>query len=114
MRTRPAATALAAAAAALLTVSACGDDGARPAHRLGGPAQQACDFFAHGYKETGTVDARSKLATRVPAAAKRSGVGSVRDRAGALVRGATNDPQTWQMGADAFAEACLDAGWTAG
>ncbi|MFD3455104.1 hypothetical protein ACFWVC_23365 [Streptomyces sp. NPDC058691] len=112
MRTRPAAAVL--AAAALLTVSACGDDGARPPHRLDGPAQQACDLFAHGYKETGTVDARAKLATRVQAAATKSAVEPVRDMAGTLVQGAQSDAQTWQMGADAFARACLDAGWTAG
>ncbi|MFJ4844857.1 MULTISPECIES: hypothetical protein [unclassified Streptomyces] len=112
MRTRPAATAL---AAAVLTVSSCGGDGdVEPAHRLDGPAQHACDLFAHGYKETGTVDARSKLAARVRAAAKTSSVDPVREMAGALVRGATNDARTWQMGADAFAKACLDAGWTAG
>ncbi|MFF3565270.1 hypothetical protein ACFYXS_35025 [Streptomyces sp. NPDC002574] len=115
MRTRTAAVVL--AGAALLTVSACGDDSAgptHPTHRLDGPAQRACDLFAHGYKETGTVDARAKLAARVREAAKTSAVDPVRNMSGTLVQGATNDAQTWQMGADAFAKACLDAGWTAG
>ncbi|MDX3071008.1 hypothetical protein ACIP98_14125 [Streptomyces sp. NPDC088354] len=112
MRTRTAATVL--AAAALLAVPACGDDTADPPHRLDGPGQRACDLFAHGYKETGTVDARSKLAARVREAAKTSAVESVRNMSGTLVQGATNDAQTWQMGADAFAKACLDEGWTAG
>jgi predicted small lipoprotein YifL len=104
--------------AALLigTLTACGSsDDPKPADatKLDTAAQQACDDFANAYDGAQTEQARTDLADKVNGSAKDSGTDRIAKNAAALVRGSEAGPDAWKMGADAFAQACLDAGWKA-
>lgn len=73
----------------------------------------ACDDFANGYKSAVTRDARVKLANKVAKWAPKSRTDRIADMSEALGRGADGSPGAWKLAADAFAQACLDAGWKA-
>lgn len=112
MRIRTTAAAIIAALA--LTLTACGSsDDSKPTGNLDQSGQQACDDFAHGYKTAETRSARIKLADTVNASAKKSTVDRIPDMGKALTRSADSNNEAWKIGADAFAQACLDAGWEA-
>jgi ABC-type oligopeptide transport system substrate-binding subunit len=114
-RMRRTLTAAALAATALLALTACSSSNgaAKPSGNLDQTGQQACDDFANGYKAATTSDARTKLATTVNGSAKSSTVDNIPDMAKALTRAADAGDTAWKIGADAFAQACLDAGWKA-
>ncbi|MFC8267801.1 hypothetical protein ACFUIZ_19020 [Streptomyces cinereoruber] len=112
MRTRTAAAVL--TAALLLGLTACGssnDDKPADPTKLDSSASLACDDFATDYKATQTKQARIDLANKVNKWAQSSITNGIADNAKALARGADASPGAWQIGADAFAQACLDAEW---
>lgn len=74
-------------------------------------ASFACEDFARGYKAAQTRQARIDLADKVNQWAQQSATDRIADNATALARGSEGTAQAWQYGADAFAQACLDAGW---
>lgn len=84
-----------------------------PATNLDDAGQLACDDFAHGYKAAQTRSARIDLANKVNKWAQQSGTKGIADNAVALARGSEASAGAWQIGADSFAKACLDAGWKA-
>ena len=102
----------AAAALLALTLTACGssEEPADPA-MLDSSAKLACSDFASGYKAAQTTSARVDLANKVNKWAQDSATNGIADNATALARGSEGGPDAWQLGADAFAQACLDAGW---
>lgn len=71
----------------------------------------ACDDFASGYKAAQTQSARIDLANKVNKWAQQSNTDGIASNAVALARGSEASPGAWKIGADAFAQACLDAGW---
>jgi hypothetical protein len=107
-------TATALLLAALATLTACTSSGSdKPADpkRLDNAASLACDDFAHGYKGAQTTSARIDLANKVNKWAQSSATNGIADNATALARGSEASAGAWQIGADAFAQSCLDAGW---
>lgn len=101
------------AAAAFLALTGCSSDPAKPADptKLDNSARLACDDFARGAKAAQTATARIALADKVNRWAQDSTTNRIPEMATALARGAEGSPGAWQLGADAFAQACLDAGW---
>ncbi|GHA95456.1 hypothetical protein GCM10010330_57020 [Streptomyces tendae] len=81
--------------------------------KLDDAAKLACDDFAHGYKAAQTQQARIDLADKVNKWASQSTTDGIADNAVALARGSEASAGAWQLGADAFAQSCLDAGWDA-
>ncbi|MGV9282129.1 hypothetical protein [Streptomyces sp. NPDC003730] len=81
--------------------------------KLDDAAKLACDDFAHGYKATQTRQARVDLADKVNKWAQQSTTDGIADNAVALARGSEASAGAWQLGADSFAQSCLDAGWKA-
>lgn len=79
--------------------------------KLDDAASLACDDFAHGYKAAQTQQARIDLANKVNKWAQQSETDGIADNAIALARGSEASASAWQLGADAFAKSCLDAGW---
>lgn len=75
------------------------------------PGQWACDDFASGYRSAQTRSARVELANEVNEWAPKSKSGRIADMGVILGRGADGSASAWQIGADAFAQACFDAGW---
>ncbi|MFC8826372.1 hypothetical protein ACFT9I_13650 [Streptomyces sp. NPDC057137] len=118
MHTRQAA---ALTAALLLALTGCFSGGDEHGPTLADPAKAklddaaklACDDFATDYKGAQTEQARIDLADKVNKWAQESGTDRIAENATALARGSEAGPDAWQMGADAFTEACLDAGWKA-
>ncbi|MFC8491792.1 hypothetical protein ACFUJU_13515 [Streptomyces sp. NPDC057235] len=110
MRTRHTTT---LAVALLLGLTACGSTDDKPADptKLDASASLACDDFASDYKAAQTKQARIDLANKVNKWAQSSITNGIADNARALARGADASPGAWQIGADAFAKSCLDAGW---
>ncbi|MEE1814224.1 hypothetical protein PUR59_04210 [Streptomyces sp. SP18ES09] len=107
-------TTLLATAALALALTACGSsDSDTPADpkKLDDSARLACDDFATDYKAAQTQQARIDLANKVNKWAASSVTNGIADNAKALARGADASAGAWQIGADAFAQACLDAGW---
>lgn len=108
-------------AALLLTLTSCFSGGDEHGPTLADPAKAkvddaanlACDDFAKGYKAAQTTQARVDLADEVNKWAQDSGTNGIADNATALARASEAGPDAWQLGADAFAQACLDAGWKA-
>jgi hypothetical protein len=74
-------------------------------------ASLACEDFARGYKAAQTQQARIDLADKVNKWAQQSTTDGIADNATALARGSEASAGAWQIGADSFAQACLDAGW---
>jgi hypothetical protein len=111
MRTRL--TAAAIAAAALLALTSCSSTDDKPADpkKLDDAASLACDDFAQGYKGALTSTARVNLANKVNKWAQDSSTNGIADNGKALARGSEGSATAWKMGADAFAQSCLDAGW---
>ncbi|MGQ4358552.1 hypothetical protein [Streptomyces sp. SAS_272] len=106
--------AAAAAAIAALALTACSSsDSNKPADpkKLDTEAGFACDDFAHGYKAAQTTQARIDLANKVNKWAQSSKTNGIADNATVLARGSEASASAWQIGADAFAQSCLDAGW---
>lgn len=81
--------------------------------KLDDAAKLACDDFAHGYKAAQTQQARIDLADKVNKWASQSTTDGIADNAVALARGSEASAGAWQLGADSFAQSCLDAGWEA-
>lgn len=105
-----------AAAIAALGLTACsGTDSSseKPADpsKLDNAASLACDDFAHGYKAAQTQSARIDLANKVNKWAQSSATDGIASNATVLARGSEASAGGWKIGADAFAQSCLDAGW---
>ncbi|MFK0124899.1 hypothetical protein ACIQSP_16480 [Streptomyces nigra] len=113
MRIRRTITAAAIAALALTACSAGSDDKPADPSKLDDAASFACDDFANGYKAAQTQQARIDLANKVNKWAQQSGTNGIADNAKVLARGSEASAGAWQIGADSFAQACLDAGWKA-
>lgn len=104
------------AAIALLTLTACGssdDPATAKPGALDQSAKLACDDFAGGYKAAQTSTARIALANKVNKWAQQSQTDRIAQMGTALARGSESSPDAWKLGGDAFAQACLDAGWKA-
>jgi hypothetical protein len=115
MRTRITTVAI-TAGLLLATLTACGSSGGdKPVDpkKLDDAATFACDDFAHGYEAALTSTARIDLANKVNKWAQDSGTNGIADNGKALARGSEGSATAWKMGADAFANACLEAGWKA-
>ncbi|MEU7399998.1 hypothetical protein [Streptomyces sp. NPDC044948] len=97
------------------TPSARAEASPKPADhsKLDDAAKLACDDFAHGYKAAQTEQARVDLADKVNRWASQSTTDGIADNAVALARGSEASAGAWQLGADSFAQSCLDAGWDA-
>lgn len=112
MRTRTTTAAL--GTALLLALTGCSSDSEpKPTDptKLDDAASLACDDFATGYKAAQTSTARVELANKVNKWAQSSATNGIADNGKALARGSEGSPTAWQMGADSFAQTCLDAGW---
>ncbi|MFC9682713.1 hypothetical protein [Streptomyces sp. NPDC056948] len=112
LRYTAAAVAITALALAACSSNESSDKPADPS-KLDTEARFACDDFAQDYKAAQTRDARVDLANKVNKWAQSSITNGIADNAKALARGSEGSPSAWQLGADAFAQACLDAGWKA-
>jgi len=101
-----------AATAILIALTGCGSS-SEPADptKTDQEAGFACDDFALGYKSAQTTQARIDLADKVNKWAPHSQTNRIADMGAALSRGAEASPDAWQLAADAFAQACMDAGW---
>jgi hypothetical protein len=97
------------------TPSAGAESSPKPADhsKLDDAAEIACDDFARGYKAAQTQQARIDLADKVNKWASQSTTDGIADNAVALARGSEASAGAWQLGADSFAQSCLDAGWEA-
>lgn len=84
---------------------------AKPSTKVDNAGQFACDDFAGGYKSAQTRQARVELANKVNEWAPKSKSGRIADMGALLGRGADASAGAWTIGADAFAQACFDAGW---
>ncbi|MFE6284364.1 hypothetical protein [Streptomyces sp. NPDC057877] len=113
MRIRHTAAAIAALACTLTACSASASDEPADPTKLDDAASLACDDFARGYKAAQTQSARIDLANKVNKWAQQSGTNGIADNATVLARGSEGSAGAWQIGADSFAQACLDAGWKA-
>ncbi|MEU0332216.1 hypothetical protein [Streptomyces sp. NPDC006193] len=102
-----------AALACVLTACSSSDSSAKPAdpRKLDDAASIACNDFARGYKAAQTQHARIALADKVNRWAQQSHTDGIAANATALARGSEASAGSWQIGADAFAQSCLDAGW---
>lgn len=100
---------------AIIAATMAGSDSSsdKPANpkKLDAAASLACDDFATDYKAAQTRSARIDLANKVNKWAQQSATNGIADNATALARGSEASPGAWQIGADAFAQTCLDAGW---
>ncbi|UDM00068.1 hypothetical protein [Streptomyces longhuiensis] len=112
-RTATAVGLLVAATLALTACSGAADDKPADPKKLDDAASLACDDFARGYKAAQTQSARVDLANKVNKWAQQSITNNIADNATALARGSEASPSAWKLGADAFAQSCLDAGWKA-
>ncbi|NUL03587.1 hypothetical protein HRW07_10135 [Streptomyces lunaelactis] len=113
MRTRI--TTAIAAAVFITSLTACSSSSDEPADptKLDDSATLACDDFATGVKAAQTTSARIDLANKVNEWAQSSATNGIAANATVLARGSQGSTAAWQLGADAFAKACLDAGWKA-
>ena len=96
--------------AVALTGCSSDDEPADPT-KVDDAASFACEDFARGFKAAQTRSARIDLADKVNKWAQSSATNRIADNATALARGSEGSDAAWQLGADAFAQACLDAGW---
>lgn len=110
---------IAAAAIAALALTACSSSGsdAKPkatdTTKLDDAGQLACDDFAKDYKAATTKTARLDLANKVNKWAPTSKTDRIAASGKVLANGANGSASAWQIAADTFAQACLDAGWKA-
>ncbi|WP_327671840.1 MULTISPECIES: hypothetical protein [unclassified Streptomyces] len=104
---------LVAAALALTACSSGTPDKADHPSKLDDAAKLACDDFAKDYKAAQTSSARLDLANKVNKWAKDSQTNGIADNGKVLARGANGSDGAWKIGADSFAQSCLDAGWEA-
>ncbi len=124
MRIRHTITLAAAAALALAACTPAEDTGSsksdpkpassKPADpsKLDDAGKRACDDFARGYKDgANTKTERLDLAHKVNTSARGSKTNKIADTGHVLANGAAGSASAWQLGADTFAQACLDAGW---
>ncbi|MFD7224819.1 hypothetical protein ACFV9P_28025 [Streptomyces sp. NPDC059892] len=113
MRTRI--TTALAATLLLATLTACGSSEPETTgpKKLDAEAGFACDDFAADYKAAQTTTARVDLANKVNKWAQESKTERIAEMGAALARGSEGSADAWQMSADGFAQACLDAGWKA-
>jgi hypothetical protein len=74
-------------------------------------ASQACSDFSDGYPAARTKAARLSLADKVTASSAKSDNRTIRERAMAVGRGASDGTGRWKASADALLSACHDAGW---
>lgn len=99
------------------TLAGCGggSEGEKPVDpaKVDDAAIFACTDFAKGYKSATTKAARLDLANKVNKWAKTSKTTGIADMGEAMARGANSGDEAWQLGADAFAQTCLDRGWNA-
>ncbi|GID96680.1 hypothetical protein ACFQFC_21110 [Amorphoplanes digitatis] len=79
---------------------------------LDAPATQACDDFAAGVDDAETKTERLALADKVNKSSAQSDNEAISEKAAAMGRSANGSTKEWQAGADDFAQACRDAGWT--
>lgn len=79
--------------------------------KLDDAGEFACDDFAKDYKAATTTDARLDLAHKVNKWAPKSQTNRIADTGKILSNGAGGSDGSWQLAADTFAQACLDAGW---
>lgn len=79
--------------------------------KLDDAGQEACDDFARDYPDADTRDERLDLAHAVNTSAKSSKTNRIADTGKILSNGAAGSDGSWQLAADTFAQACLDAGW---
>lgn len=84
-----------------------------PPDKLDEPGQFACDDFAKDYKAATSQTARLDLAHKVNKWAPSSKTDRIADMGHVLANGAAGSDSSWQIAADSFAQACLDAGWKA-
>ncbi|MFE4691737.1 hypothetical protein ACFRH6_16960 [Streptomyces sp. NPDC056749] len=113
MRTRTAAALIAAGLLATLTACSSGDTGPADPAKLDDAASLACEDFATGYKGALTTTARVDLANKVNKWAQSSATNGIATNGQLLAKGSELGADAWQVGADAFAQSCLDAGWEA-
>lgn len=103
--------------AALFALAGCGSSSEEPAStdpaKLDEAATFACTDFAEGYKAATTKDARLDLANKVNKWAKTSKSEGIATSGEALAGGANSGTEAWTLGADTFAQTCIDRGWTA-
>ena len=105
---------VAAVAAAALAGCSGGASADQPAPgELDDAAIYACTDFAKGYKAAVTRSARLDLSNKVNKWARTSRTDRIADMGQVLGRGANGSDEAWQLGADAFAKTCTDAGWDA-
>lgn len=97
----------------IIVVAAGGGDDQTPADptKLDQAGQLACDDFARGVLAAQTRQARIDLANKVNKWAARSDTNRIADMGASLGRGADGSEQAWDIASDAFATACMDAGW---
>ncbi|MFL1904774.1 hypothetical protein ACJWDR_37575 [Streptomyces tauricus] len=81
--------------------------------KLDDAGKLACDDFATDYQSAQTEQARLNLADKVNKWAPKSGTDKIADTAKVLANAADGSDGSWQIAADSFATACLDAGWKA-
>ncbi|WP_329220659.1 hypothetical protein [Streptomyces microflavus] len=113
MRTRT--TITTALTAALLALTGCSspDPGPVDPKKLDQAGGFACDDFATGFKSALTTTARVNLADKVNKWAQSSATDGISTNGKLLAKGSEMGADAWQVGADAFAQSCLDAGWEA-
>lgn len=74
--------------------------------------ENACDDFARYIRDGAPRDKRAEVVETVVALARTSSVSRLGETAQLLENvGATGTDGAWQIAADAFAQACFDAGW---
>ncbi|MEV1006115.1 hypothetical protein [Streptomyces sp. NPDC049881] len=113
IRTRAPRALLAPAALILAALAACSTEDDGTVNGMEQEAYFACEDFIGGYESAQTRQARLDLADTVNEWAPDSGIAPIRDTAVTLARVAdgTGNEEDWQLAADSFAQACLDAGW---
>ncbi|MEV4672180.1 hypothetical protein AB0K34_11060 [Actinomadura sp. NPDC049382] len=95
-----------------LALAGCGGEAeATDPAKLDDAGNLACQDFAEGYPSAVTQDARVALANKVAKWAPKSQTNRIADMSQALGRAADGSPGAWKIAADAFAQACLDAGY---
>lgn len=107
------ATAVLIALTCALTACSSNSSSDKPADpkKLDDAASLACDDFATDYKGAQTQNARIDLANKVNKWAQQSVTKGIAANATVLARGSEASAGAWQIGADAFAQSCLNAGW---
>lgn len=111
MRTRTTAAAVTTLLVVALTGCSSSDDKPADPTKVDDAASLACEDFATGFKAAQTRSARIDLANKVNKWAQSSATNRIAANATALARGSEGSDAAWQLGADAFAQACLDGGW---